>query len=333
MGHLSFSVYDGYNYSVYKEPSVRTTQRKNTAGAWAQYYGFFGKFTVLSTLGIENMYMKSSLSNDKDCEWRPSVRADVYYKPLNNLRLSLGYSFYTAAPSISQLSQTDQWLDTRLVFHGNPDLHTYTSHNLTLGATFDSRYLEFSLSARYTDMPGRICENFQTAPDYMLETLINLDKYRELCGQLDFTVKPLGSTVWEISCRIIAGTMKGASPGYDWTGSRFQLMPYPPASPYTCCLFLRQPYEMDHIRPLSVSRESNYRSAHKTPNTGMGGGILLPSYRESIVGTQHRMPIRQGMEGIGAHGGRITGTDEHRVIHPRPCQSRVCHVGMERFIR
>ena len=241
-GNLSFSVYDGYNYSVYKEPSVRTTQRKNTAGAWAQYYGFFGKFTVLSTLGIENMYMKSSLSNDKDCEWRPSVRADVYYKPLNNLRLSLGYSFYTAAPSISQLSQTDQWLDTRLVFHGNPDLHTYTSHNLTLGATFDSRYLEFSLSARYTDMPGRICENFQTAPDYMLETLINLDKYRELCGQLDFTVKPLGSTVWEISCRIIAGTMKGASPGYDWTGSRFQLMPYTSVNLTKWTIFARYQY-------------------------------------------------------------------------------------------
>ncbi|MEZ3519192.1 MAG: hypothetical protein K1V75_04550 [Muribaculaceae bacterium] len=50
-------------------------------------------------------------------------------------------------------------------------------------------------------------------------------KYHELTGTLQFTVKPLGSTIWTIDARIIGGSIKGASPTYDWTGYRVQLMP------------------------------------------------------------------------------------------------------------
>ena len=223
-GSLSFSVYDGFRYSRYKEASVRTSQRENTAGAWAQYYGIFGKFTLMTNLGIDGNYIYASVNGNKQSQWRPSVMAHVYYKASQHLRLDLGYNYSTSAPSIAQLSQTNQWLDTKLIFHGNPNLHSYSYHNLSLRANFDSKYIDFSIGATYTNIPGRICENFQTAPDYMLETLINLDKYQEIAGDFSFTIKPLGTTHWTINAFGGVGLTKGSSPGYDWTGHRFQFM-------------------------------------------------------------------------------------------------------------
>ncbi|MDE5901864.1 MAG: outer membrane beta-barrel family protein [Muribaculaceae bacterium] len=224
-GSLSLSVYDGFNYSRYLEPSIRTTQRKNVAGAWAQYYKGLGKFIVWVAAGLQNEYTYSSVSDRKQSEWNPSITAYLYYNITRSFRLSASYSLSTAAPSISQMSQTNQWLDTRLIFHGNPYLHSYTQHQVSLAAVYGSKYVDFTLIGSYSDIPGRICENFQEGPNSMLETLINLDKYRELTGTLQFSVKPLGSTIWTIDARIIGGRLKGASPTYDWTGYRFQLMP------------------------------------------------------------------------------------------------------------
>lgn len=224
-GYLSFSVYDGFRYSRYMEASVRTSQRENSVSAWAQYYGIFGKFTLITNLGVNGNYIYASVNGNKQSQWRPSVMAYIYYNASQHLRLDLGYNYSTSAPSIAQLSQTNQWLDTKLIFHGNPNLHTYSYHNLSLSANFDSKYIDFSVGATYTNIPGRICENFQTAPDYMLETLINLDKYQEISGNFSFTIKPLGTTRWTINAHGGVGLTKGASPGYDWTGHRFQFMP------------------------------------------------------------------------------------------------------------
>ena len=223
-GSLGFSLYDGYNCSRYKEPGNSTMQRMNSAGAWTQYTGYFNKFVVLSTVGIENQYMDVSVNGNKYNKWRPSVLAYLYYVPLQNLQFRLSYSYSTSNPLISQLSQTYQWLDTRLIFHGNPDLHSYTTHKLGLGINYYFKYLEISFSGYYTDTPGRICENFQKGPDSMIETLINLDKYRDLSGQRQFTVKPLGSSVWTLDALVVGAVIKGASPTYAWTGYRYQFM-------------------------------------------------------------------------------------------------------------
>lgn len=178
----------------------------------------------MSTVGLENQYIDVSVNGNKYNKWRPSVLAYLYYVPLQNLQFRLSYSYSTSNPLISQLSQTYQWLDTRLIFHGNPDLHSYTTHKLGLGINYYFKYLEISFSGYYTDTPWRICENFQKGPDSMIETLINLDKYRDLSGQCQFTVKPLGSSVWTLDALVVGAVIKGASPTYAWTGYRYQFM-------------------------------------------------------------------------------------------------------------
>ncbi|MDE5664075.1 MAG: outer membrane beta-barrel protein [Muribaculaceae bacterium] len=222
-GNMSFNIYDSFAYSRYREATVQTSQRVNTLGMWAQYYNYFGKFICVVVAGAENQYTYASVNAGKENLWHPTISANLYYDPSPRIRLSASYSYSNRAPSIAQLSTTYQWIDTKLIFHGNPGLNSYSLNNLDLKANYSHKYLNFSVGVGYMNNPGYICENFQEGPDYMLQTIINLDKYQELSGNFSMTVKPLGSTIWTIFARVGGGLLKGSSPTYDWTGYRFQM--------------------------------------------------------------------------------------------------------------
>lgn len=222
-GNMSFNIYDSFAYSRYREATVQTSQRVNTLGMWAQYYNYFGKFICVAMAGVENQYTYASVNAGKENLWRPTISANLYYDPSPRIRLSARYVFTSQSPTIAQLSTTYQWLDTKLIFHGNPDLHSYTVNQLTLNASYNHKYLDFSISAGYNNNPGYICYNFQEGSDYMLETLINLNTYQELKGDFSIDVKPLGSSVWTIHASVGGSRLKGSSPTYDWTGYRFQM--------------------------------------------------------------------------------------------------------------
>lgn len=224
-GNLNFTISENYSYSSYRESAVRNTQRVNEAGAWAQYFNYFNKFICIAAVGIQSQYSYSSLGDNKELLWNPGVKAAVYYDPVRGVRLTASYSFMSQTPRIAQLSQTYQWLDTRLIFHGNPDLHSYTNHMVSLGATYSQKYMDLSFNGSFNSSPGYICENFQEGSGYMLETLVNLDKYQELSGTISVVAKPLGSSVWTLRVTVGGSVLKGVSPGYDWNGYRFQFMP------------------------------------------------------------------------------------------------------------
>ncbi|MDE6010744.1 MAG: hypothetical protein K2F87_04760 [Muribaculaceae bacterium] len=220
-GMLSFSTYNAWQHSRYMETRHRSYETSDDWGAYAMYQGWFGKFTYVASLGISRKYISTSENGDQ-CLWSPTPSVNVYYSPLNNLWINLGYSYTTGAPSIAQLSQTDQWLDTRLVYHGNPALHTYRHHAWQAAVNLTSRYLNAYVMASYATTPGYICNYFMMTPEYVLETIVNLRKYRDLFGRIQLTGKPLGNNRWTISTYINLGRLRGAGETYDWKGFRFQ---------------------------------------------------------------------------------------------------------------
>lgn len=225
-GTLSVSLYENYMYSKYKETGVSTSQRVNAMGALAMYYGWKGNFQYTASIGIEGRYTDAESAPNSYSIWRPTPRVGLYYIPRNNLWFYAGYSYTVENPTIAQLSQTDQWLDTRLVFHGNPDLHPYQNHYVQVQGNWNTRYFECSLHGSYSSSPGWICNHFVKAADYMLETVVNLDRFEELGGGLTLGIKPFGNNSWVIYNRIFGGKMRGRSVDYNWDGYRFQWMPW-----------------------------------------------------------------------------------------------------------
>lgn len=225
-GMLSFSLFNTYEHSKYIETGLNTRQLTDSYGATAMYYGQTGKFQFVARLGVQGRYTDASTATQSYSTVRPTPNVTIYYNPTDRLRFVALYSYSVSNPTIAQLSQTDQWLDTKLVFHGNPNLRPYETHLVALAAIYSHKYIEFSLEAGYINEPGSVCNQFVEASDYMLETVMNLDRYEELFGSLVFTVKPLGNSRWIIYNRINGGGMWGRSKNYNWDGWRFQWMPY-----------------------------------------------------------------------------------------------------------
>lgn len=223
-GQLSFSTYNNWQHSRYIEEAFHTTQIEDNYGVYARYLGRAGQFSYYATIGVNGNYLNTAANPHGHWRWTPTPSVTAFYMPKNNLWFGLGYSYSNTAPTIAQLSQTDQWLDTRLVYHGNSTLHSYSGHTVNFSSSLSTKYFDTSLQLSYLDAPGYICNYFMLTPDYMLETLVNLKEYRELLGVIDLAAKPLGTNTWTIATYFTLGRLWGAGETYDWRGMRFQWM-------------------------------------------------------------------------------------------------------------
>ncbi len=156
--------------------------------------------------------------------WIPSPSIGIYYAPKRNLQFRINYDYIGDIPTIADLSETNQWIDTKLVYHGNSTLKPYKKHDLYITGVTNNKYLNLSLKLGYSYSPDRICNYFIDTENYVLETIVNLKHYSVLSSQLDFTIKPLGKNVWTIWSRVIGAKVHGRGENYKWDGYRFQWM-------------------------------------------------------------------------------------------------------------
>lgn len=222
-GQMYAVVYGTYKKSTYLDTESDFFQKNGVAGTELQYYGFLGKFYTQGSAGIKYEYSKTQSVDKPYSRVNPSARIRTYRYLRHNLYVMLGYNFSTSLPMIAQLSETNQWRDNHLIYHGNSTLKPYHTHEIEAMTNMWSKYFDGSLSLSYSINPGMICSHFIRTDDHILETIVNLDRYNEFFSRLTATVKPLGSKVWTLSAFIRFGTVNGRGPEYEWTSHRFQL--------------------------------------------------------------------------------------------------------------
>mgnify|MGYP006922377544 CR=1 FL=1 len=71
-------------------------------------------------------------------------RASIHYYPTDNMYMQLNYTTRVGMPALAELSETDQWVDTRLIYHGNAGLVPYHRHILSYNFGVNSKYLDLS---------------------------------------------------------------------------------------------------------------------------------------------------------------------------------------------
>lgn len=223
-GYLSLAAYETLHNNKYVDTAYPFYLKSNITGASAQWIGWRGKIQWYFTLGVDWFYTASSNMDKKQNLVIPSPVVNISWRPLGILQLSANYSFTGRVPSIAQLSETDQWLDNRLVYHGNATLKPYGIHSTDLRLNFHHKYVDFSVKGSFSSSPGMICDMYTLSNDYMLQTLVNLDRYQNWTSQLDITVKPLGDNRLTFWNRLIAANLNGRNKEYSWDGYRFQWM-------------------------------------------------------------------------------------------------------------
>lgn len=222
-GQMYAVVYGNYKKSTYLDTESDFFQKNGVAGTAIQYYGYLGKFYTQGSVGLNYEYSKTQSVDKPYSKVNPSANIRTFRYLRRNLYVMLGYRFSTSLPMISQLSETNQWRDNHLIFHGNSNLQPYHTHQIEAGTNITSRYFDGNLSLSYSINPGMICSHFIRTDDHILETIVNLDRYNVFFSRLAATVKPLGSKVWTWGVFVNFGRVYGRGPEYEWTSYRFQL--------------------------------------------------------------------------------------------------------------
>ncbi len=223
-GYFGIALWESYKRSRYVDAVTPFYEKTNSVGGAATWMGRWKKIHWYAQMAVGYQHEATTLMVNKYNKVLPEPNIRLTWVPRRTFSLSAEYSYYSSLPSIAQLSETDQWLDTRLVYHGNALLRPSDSHKANLQAVFNCRYFNGAAYFGYLYSPNMICSQYLTTDKYMLETIVNLDSYRELLGQLTFSVMPLGNNRLYFWTRLIFADVRGENADYSWHGHRFQWM-------------------------------------------------------------------------------------------------------------
>lgn len=225
-GLLSFYLFDSYKHTNYRDSDNPLRQTTNSFGAGAIYQTSVGKMGYFFKMAFSGEHSSATTLDRPYNLWLPNPTARIYYIPTRRFYFSLSYQFTSDIPTIAQLSETNQWIDNNIVYHGNSLLKPYKTHNINLSGAYSTKYLYLTLNLSYKHANDMICNYYMYEKDYIIETLVNLKRYSEAFAQLDFTLMPLGNTKWTIWSRIIGAKVHGKGELYKWNGYRYQWMMY-----------------------------------------------------------------------------------------------------------
>lgn len=224
LGFFSLSGIEIYKQSKYRDTSNPFYQKTNTLGASAMWMARKRAVTWYVVLGMNWYYTSSTNLKKSHNLCVPTPMVNINWRASKNIRLSFDYSYSGSVPTIAQLSETAQWLDTRLVYHGNSTLKPYKTHTAGVRFVWNTDYFNFAIRNSFISSPDMICDMYTTTDRYMLQTLVNLSEYREWLSQIDLSIMPLGNNKLVFWNRVILADLKGKNHEYSWSGYRVQWM-------------------------------------------------------------------------------------------------------------
>lgn len=224
LGTFAICAYENYKHSKYVDTKSPFFQTANTLGGLIQWVGRKRKVNWYVMMGADYYHTASTNLSKSYNLVIPSPIITINWRAAKKIRLTLNYSYSGNVPSIAQLSETNQWLDTKLVYHGNSMLKPYKTHRLGLSFRYNQKYVNLTVNNSFESSPDYICDMYTRTENYMLQTLVNLTKYRTLGTQIDLSIMPLGNNKLVFWNRVILTDLKGRNKEYSWNGHRFQWM-------------------------------------------------------------------------------------------------------------
>lgn len=130
LGMFSASAFESYKHSKYIDAVSPFYQTANTLGGAAQWFGAKGNFSWYLSLGVKWLHTASTNLSKSNNLCLPEPIINLSWRPSDSVRFSADYSYTGQIPSIAQLSESNQWIDTKLVYHGNSTLKPYSKRPL-----------------------------------------------------------------------------------------------------------------------------------------------------------------------------------------------------------
>ena len=148
----------GYANNKYTGSSIGEVDLKNAdTYVFAQMQGNIKKIGYSLGLGVTRLWFKQEEEGYTYYSLRPSVQ--LSYKIQNNLTAKYAFSVVSRAPSLSQLSDIVQQVDSIVSTKGNPELKPYNIYNNNLSFSYHKGIVTSSLNLRYAYYNRPIMDN------------------------------------------------------------------------------------------------------------------------------------------------------------------------------
>ncbi len=185
-----------YANNKYTGNSVGEIDLKNMdTYVFAQIQGTVKKIDYSLGVGITRLSFQQEREGYTFYSLRPSIL--LSYSIQDNLTLKYAFSVISRAPSLSQLSNITQQVDSLLSTTGNSGLKPYNMYNNNLTLNYHQGILNTSLNLRYTYYNRPIMDNIYLEEDKLIVVPDNQRRFQRLGGFINVNVE-LIKDVWSI---------------------------------------------------------------------------------------------------------------------------------------
>lgn len=224
LGSWTFGVKEAFQHGKQIQSAENLVQDENTLYGYAQLYGHKAKlyYQLIAAAKYLNIRQDDRTAWSK---WYPSPTVRLWYIPIKALTLQAGYTFTADVPSVSLLSETEQWLDNHYVYKGNAALKPYKNNQVWLMASLVTKHLNASAIGLFKYTPNAVINYFEREDNYILQSYSNLRFTNEAGGQLILDCFPLNDKSLKLHAVGIYIHHHGKEEnGSSWNGYRYQFM-------------------------------------------------------------------------------------------------------------
>lgn len=156
-------------------------------------------------------------------DFTPFVRLN--WRVSSRVNLSATYSRYVTRPTLSQLNENIQWIDSHYFFSGNRNLKPFINNNVTLSCSWEAPFGSIYGSLFYLNSPGYATNYFRYADGGILETYSNVDRFQRLGASISPNVNLTRDGRLSLYLLLNLSKVWGDGDQYSWQGVNFQMMP------------------------------------------------------------------------------------------------------------
>jgi len=224
LGNWTVGIKESYQYGKQIQSTGNLVQDENALYAYAQLYGHKAKLYYQLIAAAKYLNIKQDYHTTWS-KWYPSPTLRLWYTPIKALTVQVGYSFTANVPSVSLMSETEQWLDNHYVYKGNANLKPYKNHQVWLMTSLVTKHLNVSAMGLFTYTPHAIINYFERNDNYILQSYDNLQFKNEIGGQLIIDYFPLKDKSLKLHAVGIYMHHHGKEENStSWNGYRYQFM-------------------------------------------------------------------------------------------------------------
>ena len=179
------NVYDG---------DALTKVSMNTAETsfFAEYQSKVGKLNYTLGMGAMRTFYKQGKARQEKYFFRPTLSMSY---SLGKVFLRYNASLSGYAPSLSDLSDVTQPMDAYQVRRGNPSLKSVTYFSHRLSASYQNKWMNMDVSARYSYDDKPIMEETVYEDRMFVRTYDNQKEFHRLNTQANLLLQPFGQYV------------------------------------------------------------------------------------------------------------------------------------------